>query len=252
MSLALRGVATFIAFALGLARAFAQPVDPQQLAEVFDRVVFSNPASEAVRHRLLRARSKGVRISLDDSVLAMPEYQALVVAVADQITQLTDVPVSVEFGGADGDVRIFLEEPKHWYLIFQHLGYDVEVTEAQLVNFPDGSPRPCLSLLRRNDKRFALTGGALLLDPDQPDSSVRYCIVKELLGHFGLLSDFDGDDLAGRLDTVFDVNQKPSVSGVLPFDAEMLRVLYSDCLRSGMSRHQVLKQIQNCHYGQTQ
>ncbi len=235
-----------LGLALGPSPAVAQnsavePGSAKHFAEVFRRVVFPDwSKSHVLGKHLIRVRSRSVVVSFDDSTRALSQHDNFVQAVLDDISRLSKTQILFS-PGRDGDIKVFAEPPKEWPVIFQGLAFSVDPPADVLLREPDGTPRHCLGLVHRNDRRFEITGGVIFIDPDQEESAIRYCIVREFLRHFGLMSEYVGDERTGGLRSVFDRSQSHVVNGVLDVDREILRSLYSDGLFIGMSRTEALK-----------
>ena len=220
------------------------PDGAKHFSEVFQRVVFPDSGnSRVLGKQLIRVRTRSVVISFDESTLALSRYDNFIQAVLDEVGRRSNIEILFS-SGRSGDIKVFAEPPREWPVIFPEFGYSVELSADLLVNEADGTPRQCLGLVQRNDRRFELTGGVIFIDPEREEHSIRNCIVREFLRHFGLMSEYVGDERTGGLRSLFDRSQSHTVDGVLEVDGAILSALYSDRVFAGMSRSEALKVVE--------
>lgn len=196
--------------------------DDYYIEESFIKIALQREYKETNRPKIIRWK-KAIRLYFESDFGDAKLQKELLSVHAQHLSHITGLPIDFTNQAADANIFvIFTEYAKLEDKVRQYIG-DPENIRAAL------NEAICLGNFRRNG-RYEITRGAIIIPVDYARSKARFldCVVEEITQLLGLPNDSNE-----VYPSVFnDVSVDTYLS---PLDYILLKALYSDALKPGMS-----------------
>jgi len=206
----------------------------------FDRIAFFAEYQDQTRRHPLMRWHRPLRISLHGT--ATHRYQDQVARVAAELSEITGHDIALLEAGGDqrrSNVRVYFAEEIYRAAAGRYLGevgehllgrVDVESSTQEL----DESGAICFALLAdKADAPWEIARAVIFVPSGLSRSATRACVTEELAQVLGLIN--DSDEVQPSI-----FNDRSPFHRLTAHDRLLLRLLYDDQLKAGMSHEQAM------------